>query len=731
MNNDPSIPQPDLPTPSKGSNDGVHVGRDVIVKSGDFVSRDKIIEGDEVRGNKVTFTGVGSKRAERNRAAILQLVNQIWVNGVLDQSLLETLPINLQLRKYWDAVEKSAWLQVIDLPPQPDQIIPAGTQIVDIFAQTSHSLLILGEPGAGKTMLLLTLARDTIAQARQNPQYSIPIVLNLSTWAIRRLPLADWLIDELQIRYDIPRSNASEWVDQDELMLLLDGLDEVAEIHRAACVDAINQFRQDHLVPMAVCCRLTDYEALPNKLKLTGAVVLQNLTSDQIDHCLFAAGPTLDGLRRALQKDNVLQELAQTPLMLGIMAQAYRDQTYEIFDEYQTDSLEVRRQQLFDLYVNRMFTRTARTKQERYPQTKIVHWLKWLAKVMVQRDQSAFFLEEMQANYLNSQRDQWFHRFGSRTVCGLILILAGILGSLCAAWIVSTQLNYETTLAEEILTALGFGAMYALYFGIASALTSRMTATIALLVTCLTALLLGSLLAMIFGLQLGAIILVGVFITLQFSLPGGFAGIALADTRRMELSETLHWSWRRGLTGLLLGLLLGLGGGYLMSDQGELPSLLTNLSVLGPPVAIIFTLLFGLHRSKFVGTRLFPNQGFFRARRNALWIGSAVLFSILLVSLSIAIFQPTIFYFSLAVSIGFGLPLAVSIALYVGGGACIQQIVLRLLLLRQGNIPWNLTLFLDYAVNLIFLRRVGNSYIFLHRTLMEYFCSKQPSNPSD
>jgi hypothetical protein len=52
---------------------------------------------------------------------------------------------------------------------------------------------------------------------------------------------------------------------------LLDGLDEVAPEHRAACVEAINTFRHQHgLVPLAVCSRATDYEALPVRVELSG-----------------------------------------------------------------------------------------------------------------------------------------------------------------------------------------------------------------------------------------------------------------------------------------------------------------------------------------------------------------------------------------------------------------------------------------------------------------------------
>ena len=45
----------------------------------------------------------------------------------------------------------------------------------------------------------------------------------------------------------------------------------------------------------------------------------------------------------------------------------------------------------------------------------------------------------------------------------------------------------------------------------------------------------------------------------------------------------------------------------------------------------------------------------------------------------------------------------------------------RLLLYRSRKIPWNLTDFLNNAMDRIFLRRVGGGHIFIHRMLMEHF----------
>jgi predicted NACHT family NTPase len=93
-------------------------------------------------------------------------------------------------------------------------------------------LLILGEPGAGKTTTLLELTRDLIARAEQDVNHLIPVVFNLSSWAVQRQKLADWLVEELKTKYDIPKEIRQDWVKKQQLLPLLDGLDEVKAEYR-------------------------------------------------------------------------------------------------------------------------------------------------------------------------------------------------------------------------------------------------------------------------------------------------------------------------------------------------------------------------------------------------------------------------------------------------------------------------------------------------------------------
>ncbi|GHO57787.1 hypothetical protein KSB_62620 [Ktedonobacter robiniae] len=107
-------------------------------------------------------------------------------------------------------------------------------------------------------------------------------------------------------------------------MPLLDGLDEVDPQDRPACVAAINKYRQEHgLLPIVVCCRTGDYNEMAVKLVLGDAVLLEALSSEQIDTYLERQGEAAASLRAALQRDQGLAEMVATPLMLSVIIQAY------------------------------------------------------------------------------------------------------------------------------------------------------------------------------------------------------------------------------------------------------------------------------------------------------------------------------------------------------------------------------------------------------------------------
>jgi len=112
----------------------------------------------------------------------------------------------------------------------------------------------------------------------------MPVVFNLSSWAKKQLPLADWLVEELTDSYQVPHMPGQALVKADQILPLLDGLDEVAAKDRTACIETINTFRREHgLLPLVVCSRSTDYLAQTARVELGSAVAVQPLTEQQVD----------------------------------------------------------------------------------------------------------------------------------------------------------------------------------------------------------------------------------------------------------------------------------------------------------------------------------------------------------------------------------------------------------------------------------------------------------------
>jgi hypothetical protein len=91
------------------------------------------------------------------------------------------------------------------VPHDEPTIIPAGTPVLSVFDKFGRHLLILGAPGAGKTTLLRKLARALVERAEKDRHERIPVIFELSTWATKRQPLTDWMVERLWQSYHVLR----------------------------------------------------------------------------------------------------------------------------------------------------------------------------------------------------------------------------------------------------------------------------------------------------------------------------------------------------------------------------------------------------------------------------------------------------------------------------------------------------------------------------------------------
>ncbi|MGH8903195.1 MAG: NACHT domain-containing protein [Egibacteraceae bacterium] len=615
---------------------------------------------------------------QRNRSQMLERVRIAWIKGVLEDSLDTITRIELGLERRPEAVRHPAAL-VAQWPTGQTRTLPAGISIDVVFDELGGGLLILGAPGSGKTTLLLELTRALLDRAAKDPNHPIPVVFNLTSWATGRSPLAEWLVGELVDRYQIPRKLAQGWVDAEQVLPLLDGLDEVAAAYRQECVKAINVFRAEHgLLQMVVCSRTEEYEQLlarQKQLRLLGAVAIQPLTRGQVAEYLQQAGEPLAGVRAAVCDDETLWELLTTPLLLNIAALAYRGKSAAAVRGPGT--FAERRAHLFAAYNEAMFER--RTPLALYPPEQTLRWLAWLAETMQRHDQSVFHLELMQPDWLPTPAQQRIVTRGTASIVGLFAGLGTGLAAGVGAWVAEgvypgTPPRF-TWLSEQALTGLAYG--------------------------------------------LGAALAAGLII--------GFS----AYEKRIQPAERLSWSWAQARVRLGAGLAYGLFGG--LGAGLAFGSTFTWVAGLGAGLAVglaggLATVLAGGLSGRMSAARTTPNQGIRTSARNAIGVGLAG--GLLVGPVAGALFGVafTRVVVGLSIGVAFGLSFGLVVGLRQGGGAALRHLALRILLVRNGSAPWRYINFLEYATERIFLRKAGGGYVFVHRLLREYFAALELSS---
>ncbi|MEH1853213.1 MAG: NACHT domain-containing protein [Nostoc sp.] len=355
---------------------------------------------------------------------MLNQVKKFWIKDVLENRLHNKVRIELGLEERYDAINYP-WTMVWETPDQSRHTLSPGTRVIDKFDElgVGRSLLILGEPGAGKTITLLELARDLIERAEHDIDFPIPVVLPLASWGsakirrasiIQKKPIQkkpssfeDWLVEEIS-KYNISKKIVQAWLKNQELLLLLDGLDEVSVSYQEECVQNLNYFRQKYgQTEIVVCSRVQEYESLSRRLHFQAAIYLQPLTVQKIEHFFAEAGSELEAVRVMFQQDTTLQELAKSPLMLDIIALTYQGVSIENFPA--NKSVQEYRQHLFNDYIERMFFRSQgrhKAKRYHYTQSEAKIWLNWLAQKMIQESKSIFYIELMQPSLLELNKLQ-------------------------------------------------------------------------------------------------------------------------------------------------------------------------------------------------------------------------------------------------------------------------------------------------------------------------------------
>ncbi|WP_414755290.1 NACHT domain-containing protein [Anabaena sp. CCY 9910] len=718
-------------------------------------------------------TPVGNPARPKNERILLAAVKE-EVTARLSQSLHNAVLINLGKESQPQQV-KRPWDTEIKIGLKPPKPLPDTTTILEVFdsPEIAGKLLILGAPGSGKTTTQLELAQELIKRAEEQPDYPVPVLFNLSSWKNDRQSITNWLVTELNSKYGVSNKLGQEWVNNYQLLPLLDGLDELESQSQELCVDAINQFLTGETRPLylVVCSRIEEYNNYSTQLQLNGAIYLQPLSNNQI--CGYLTYLNSIELWSTISSDLNILDLVKTPLLLSITILISQDISFEEWQHFKSTGDRVR--YLLNTYIYQMLARNINSrayfKYEVPNAIKTRMWLVWLAQQMQQESKYDFLIEQMQPSLLKTKINKIIYNC---TVWGAI-------GGLISG---STSGLTSGSISESIFWSI-FGLIFGLISGLISGLTNRwnngllgksIENTIKQFIEFIESkieeisylgnivgifnktttkwlnigLISGSILGLIFGLRLGltgGLILVifrlifCLVFGIVFGLINGMMFGLIGD--EIHASETIIFPVKKFLNVLIYILIhvlcflilntLSLSyllNSWLTSGLYGLNTALSQLLKFGLLLGVNFGLFFGLAfgiNVRELENKTIPNQGTYKSITNTINISILVTFFATLSMLLIKIVLPSDINLKqdLSSSLVFGLFLGIFIGITKSGTPAIKHFALRLILYFNGYIPWNYARFLDYCTERMLLQRVGGRYRFIHKLLQDHFAQME------
>jgi uncharacterized protein DUF4062 len=677
---------------------------------------------------------------------LLEKVQRFWIDNVFRKSV--PTGRRLQIRRVEEL--EADWRRAAKDTKPPEAEIEDGLEPLRHVLSRHNRLLILGQPGAGKTIALIELARGLGELTRFDPNAPVPVIFNLASWRGRHQDLAGWMEEELHVHYHASVEQAHNWVDRNSILPLLDALDEVEDNFRSACVEAINGYLGKIGIncQMVVSCHTQVYKDLDAHLDLEWALELQPLTPNQVDAHLAAAGSSLAGLRNTIAKDPDFRELSASPLMLILLQRTWRDRDPASASPMQGSPED----QAFEKYVEGALEPelglpwTLEKDLGQFPSKRTRRLLEWLARGMAAHGHALFQLERLQPAWLETPEQLWTYALLSRALGGALVVLplvlvpqlsgfwrcglaaVALLGATEVTWLRRSESQAANRKARSLARSVGR-----------------------------TSLILGEVVALVFSIEILPFFLLGVFDSRQIgdpTLTSLWLGLPLGlvfgsrgagrgggnDIRVRERLVLNRWSWRSTRHGAIWGLAASL----VVWAADALATSLSHLDSLFLAIAVVFVLggsaiggALGSLGGEPIEKTERPNQGTRLALRNA---GMVALVSALATTLALyllfwgfEVIGHSAGYDRIFVSrdlwrtpVAVGATLGFWIGLWYSGLDFLQHYVLRLVLRLWNLVPGRLVSFLNHATERGLMQRVGGDYRFFHDRLLQYFTLEKP-----
>jgi HEAT repeat protein/energy-coupling factor transporter ATP-binding protein EcfA2 len=221
-------------------------------------------------------------------------------------------------------------------------------------------VVILGDPGSGKTTLLNYLAlisskEESFQFALPKSKERLPIFIRIRDYEKHENNILEYLYSEFRDNFqitNIPHGALEYWLSNGDVLLLIDGLDEVASDNkRNRVVEKIHSFLEQF--PSNTVCissRPAGYRRNYFRVEKFPHLILQPFNQNQIDEYVDKWYETREpdfrrrkdfqnSLKKIIREGSRIRQLASNPLLLTIIALVYRHQAhlpqkrYKLYEE--------------------------------------------------------------------------------------------------------------------------------------------------------------------------------------------------------------------------------------------------------------------------------------------------------------------------------------------------------------------------------------------------------------
>jgi len=608
-----------------------------------------------------------------------------------------------------------------------------------------------------------------IGRAEGDNDAPIPVILELSSWqevTKREFPkiweqkkydpsIKEWVLSQLMSK-GVSQEIREQWLREKELVLLLDGLDELQPERQTKCVQAINQFLGGEFSPLhlVVCSRKEEYEDYEEILVLNGAICLEDLTNEQIQN--YFASSNLGEFWKSIKGSEKIVNFIRHPLFLAISSIAYQQIDVEEWRNCNTEGRAIdyllgayRVNRLTQKIPSRLYETTEQPKAS-FSQNAMIRISLFLENKNLK--QKEFSIYSLQPSLLD-QNKIWYDLFVFFIVVILYLSFGLIFANKNFDNLKLLSINdYLSVIFTCLIAFISLSlSLFYLGFGFNKIAESELSKKLATnkFGNILLSLLLLSILLLIFT-------TFGLTLFMLYSINN----IESLTNSWIYWENPLH-RWlvsALGVSGLLtcfrgeeinfLNLIKGIKKlniesckiffvicflmtiVVLFSFWHDLMNLFVNaysigllnsISKLSPNIEIILLILPILYGLTFVWILLAfskYSQGKYISRDNVLF-HQLIAFLFLFLIGTIAGLAP-IFRLETNLVLNNVFVLGLIFGTFAGF-SFIQYFSLRLILWLTGEMPWNITRFLDYCTERLILQRVGNRYRFIHRLVQEHF----------